>query len=347
MNIVCLIILSAFFLLNPALLQCSLTSSHAILIIGGAGFIGSHVNEMLHRKGYETIVLDNLSQGVRESVRHGVFIEGDLADSALLDRIFSTHQIGAVMHFAALKDVGESVKHPLRYYENNVSNTLKLLAAMMKHDVKIMIFSSSAAIFGQPEEVPVSEDHPCHPINPYGRTKLIVENILDDFDEAYGLRYCSLRYFNAAGGDPEGRIKNHKSTDSNLIPIILRSLQKDDACLTIYGTDYPTPDGTCIRDYIHIEDLGTAHIAALEKLLGGSSSCYYNLGNGKGFSVREVISAVEKVTGCKVKTREGPRRAGDPPILIASSSKARRELNWNPVYTELEPIIEHAWKAMQ
>lgn len=347
MNILYLTILSAFLFLNPALLQCSLTSSQAILIIGGAGFIGSHVNEMLFRKGYETVVLDNLNQGSREAVRHGVFIEGDLADSALLEHIFSTHPIGAVMHFAALKDVGESVKHPLRYYENNVSNTLNLLAAMMKHEVKMMIFSSSAAIFGQPEEVPVSEDHPCHPINPYGRTKLIVENILEDFDKAYGLRYCSLRYFNAAGGDPEGKIKNRKTTDSNLIPIILRSLQKEDGCLTIYGSDYPTPDGTCIRDYIHIEDLGTAHIAALEKLLRGSPSCYYNLGNGKGFSVREVIAAVEKVTGRKVKTREGPRRAGDPPILVASSSKAQRELNWNPLYTELEPIIEHAWKAMQ
>ena len=347
MRIISLILLSILFFFNPFVLQSSSLPAKTILIVGGAGFIGSHVNEMLYLNGYRTIILDNLSHGSQEAVKHGIFIKGDLEDTALLDQIFNTHQIAAVMHFAALKDVGESVKDPLSYYENNVSFTLNLLAAMLKHEVKILIFSSSAAIFGQPEELPISEDHPCHPINPYGRTKLIVEHILQDFDSAFGLRYCCLRYFNAAGGDPRGKIKNYNPVDSNLIPIILRSIQKPDSTITIFGTDYPTPDGTCIRDYIHVEDLGTAHLAALEKLLTGTPSNCYNLGNGEGFSVRQVISAVEKVTGKKVKIQEGARRPGDPPILIASSCKASRELNWRPAYSSLELIIEHAWNAMQ
>jgi len=341
-----LLFLCSFFLLHTALLQSS-PAAQAILIVGGAGFIGSHVNEMLYRQGYKTIILDNLSQGNRNAVEHGVFIEGDLSNSNLLDQIFDSYQIDAVMHFAAMKDIGESVSQPLRYYENNVSCSLNLLDAMLRHQVKKIIFSSSAAIFGYPEEIPIAEDHPCLPINPYGRTKLIVENILEDFDRAYGLRYCSLRYFNAAGGDPRGKIKSFKTADSNLIPIILRNVLKPDGVITIFGTDYPTPDGTCIRDYIHIEDLGSAHIAALKRLLVGSPSSCYNLGNGEGFSVRQVIAAVEKVTGRKVKIREGARRPGDPPVLIASSSKASDELNWRPVYSSLELMIEHAWNAMQ
>lgn len=347
MKLLILIFFSAIFFLFSGNLQGSSGASQAILVVGGAGFIGSHINEMMYRQGYQTIVLDNLSHGNRDAVKHGIFIEGDIADTALLDKIFSTYQINAVMHFAALKDVGESVKKPLEYYQNNVSYTLNLLSAMIKHRVKMIIFSSTAAIFGQPEEVPVSENHPCHPINPYGRSKLMVENILQDFDATYGLRYCSLRYFNAAGGDPKGEIKNKKMADCNLIPIILRSLQKPDGKITIFGTDYPTPDGTCIRDYIHIDDLGTAHLLALKKLLNGSPSCCYNLGNGEGFSVRQVITAVEKVTGKKVNVRLGARRPGDPPILIASSVKAKSELGWQPTYSSLEQIIEHAWKAMQ
>lgn len=339
-------LLFALLFLSP-LFQHSLTASQAIMIVGGAGYIGSHVNEMLYLKGYQTIVLDNLSHGSREAVLHGTFIEGDLSNPQLLDEIFSKYPIQAVMHFAALKNVGESVKEPLRYYENNVSNTLNLLSAMVKHRVNLMIFSSSAAIFGNPEKIPVEEEHPCSPINPYGSTKLFVENILRDFDQAYGIRFCSLRYFNAAGGDPEGKIKNYQKTDSNLIPVILRNILNGNPTITLFGTDYPTPDGTCIRDYIHIEDLGTAHISALEKLMSGSSSSFYNLGNGKGFSVREVIAAAEKVTGKKIEVIEGERRAGDPPILIASSMKANRELNWEPKYSSLETIIKHAWKALQ
>lgn len=341
------ILLLFLVLISTTFLHGSLTASHAILIVGGAGYIGSHVNEMLYRQGYQTIVLDNLSHGNREAVAHGTFIQGDLEDTRLLDEIFSTYKIDAVMHFAALKDVGESVKEPLRYYENNVANTLNLLSMMVKHRVNRMIFSSSAAIFGNPQEIPVSEEHPCHPINPYGKTKLMVEKILEDFDHAYGIRYSSLRYFNAAGGDPQGQIKNYQLTDSNLIPIILRNILKGNPSVTIFGTNYATPDGTCIRDYIHIEDLGTAHIAALENLLKGSSSSCYNLGNGNGFSVREVIAAAEKVTGIKIHVYEGARRPGDPAVLIASSDKAKQELHWNPQYSSLETIIQHAWEALQ
>lgn len=333
-------------LLISSLLHSSPRDSKCVLVVGGAGFIGSHINEMLYRQGYQTIVLDNLSQGHRESVQHGLFIEGDLADADLLDQIFCQYTIDAVMHFAAYKNIGESTKEPLKYYMNNVCNTLNLLSAMLRHQVNFFIFSSSAAIFGNPRETLITDDHPCHPINPYGQTKLMVENILKDLDQAHLLRFCSLRYFNAAGGDPEGKIKNFSIQDSNLIPIILRKLKKPGSIVSIYGTDYPTPDGTCIRDYIHIDDLGAAHIAAMENLLNGASSTYYNLGNGQGFSVRQVIAAIEKVTGQKIHACEGERRPGDPAILIADGSKAQRELNWHPRFPSLEVMIEHAWNAM-
>lgn len=318
-----------------------------ILVVGGAGFIGSHINEMLYRQGYQTIILDNLSKGYRESVQHGIFIEGDVADSTLLDKIFTEYQIDAVMHFAAFKNIGESVKEPLKYYKNNVGNTLNLLSAMLRYQVKIFVFSSSAAVYGIPQEKYVTEDHPCIPVNPYGQSKLMVENILHDLDFNHQIRFCSLRYFNAAGGDPEGKIKNFSRQDSNLIPILLASLKKPDQAVTIFGTDYPTPDGTCIRDYIHIYDLGSAHIAALEKLLNGAPSSCYNLGNGEGFSVRQVIAAVEKVTGLRVNIHAGDRRLGDPPILVANTTKAQRELNWHSCYSSLEMIIEHAWNGIQ
>ena len=315
-----------------------------ILIVGGAGFIGSHVNKMLHRAGYETIVLDNLSCGHREAVRYGIFIEGDLADTALLNHIFESYSIEAVMHFAAFIDVGESVINPAKYYLNNVVHTLNLLTAMQRYEVKNFIFSSTAAIFGYPLEPLIKEDHPCKPINPYGETKWIIEKMVRDFEAAYGLKFCCLRYFNAAGGDPEVEIKNHQIQTSNLIPRILLSLKKSDSIVTIYGNDYSTPDGTCIRDYIHIEDLGTAHILAMEQLLVGSSSKCYNLGNGQGFSVKEVIHAVESVLSRKVQVVEGERRLGDPPILLADPTKATHELNWHPRYS-LEEMIEHAWRA--
>lgn len=315
-----------------------------ILIVGGAGFIGSHVNKMLSRKGYSTLVLDNLSRGHQATVRYGSFIEGDLADSNTLKSIFETYTIQAVMHFAAHLDVRESVHDPAKYYLNNVSHTLNLLTMMMRYEVKKLILSSSAAIFGTPVQPFIQEDHPCHPINPYGESKWMIEKILRDFEVAYGLKFCCLRYFNAAGGDPEGEIKNYQIQTFHLIPRILLSLKKPCEPLMVYGTDYPTPDGTCVRDFIHIEDLSHAHIMAMEQLLAGAASNYYNLGNGKGFSVREVIHAVERVLNQKVQVVEGARRPGDPAVLLADSSKAARQLGWQPRYS-LDEMIRHAWEA--
>lgn len=316
-----------------------------VLIVGGAGFIGSHVNKMLHQAGYKTVILDNLSSGDRRAVTHGIFIEGDIADTRCLNHIFQTYPIAAVLHFAALIDVGESILNPAGYYQNNVAATLNLLDAMRNHRINIFIFSSTAAVYGVPQENLISEQHPCRPINPYGESKLMVEKILRDYDHAYGFKSCCLRYFNAAGGDPEGEIKNFKKKESNLIPIALQSLTKPEGTLTIFGTDYPTSDGTCVRDYIHVWDLAAAHIKAMEKLMAGSNSSFYNLGNGSGFTVREVISAVEKTTGKKLKVLEGGRRPGDPPILVADANKAKKELNWQPVYPSLELMVKHAWES--
>lgn len=321
-------------------------NTKTILIAGGAGFIGSHVNKMLNQAGYHTVVLDNLSKGNRNTILNSPFVEGDISSSNDLDHIFTNFKIDAVMHFAAFIDVGESVKNPAKYYSNNVTHTLTLLNAMIKHQVKTFIFSSSAAIFGIPQQIPVSENHPCNPINPYGESKLMVEKILRDYDIAYGLKSCCLRYFNAAGGDPEGIIKNFQTQVTNLIPLILRGLMSEKP-LTIFGTDYSTPDGTCVRDYVHIEDLGTAHIKGMERLFDGFPSEHYNLGNGHGYSVREVIQAAESVTSKKVNVKEGARRPGDPGVLVADSSKAFRELGWKPQYPSLEIMINHAWRALQ
>jgi UDP-glucose 4-epimerase len=317
-----------------------------ILIVGGAGFIGSHVSKQLHEAGYKTIVFDNLSRGCREAISHGVFVEGDMESPADLEHVFNTYDITAVMHFAAFIEVGESILNPALYYQNNVTNTLNLLNAMQRHGVKIFIFSSSAAVYGNPLEKFITEAHPTFPINPYGHTKLMVEQILHDYHRAYDFKYISLRYFNAAGGDPQGELKNYKTRESNLIPITLRSLIDPHGSITIYGTDYPTPDGTCIRDYIHIWDLGSAHILAMEKLLSGAPSSVYNLGNGQGFSVKEVLNAVERVTGKNLNIVEGARRPGDPPYLVADATKAKNELGWTPQYSSLEDMIVHAWKAM-
>lgn len=316
-----------------------------ILVVGGAGFIGSYLNKLLHHHGYRTIVLDNLSRGHAQAVVYGSLVKGDINDTQVLNEIFGQNSIKAVIHFAALTDVGESVQDPYAYYFNNVSGTLNLLHAMQRHGVNVFIFSSTASIFGIPQIIPIPEEHPCHPINPYGESKLMIERILPDFSHAYGLKYCCLRYFNAAGGDPEEILKNYKARDNNLIPIILRNLKKGQP-ISIFGTDYPTPDGTCIRDYIHVHDLGTAHIAAMEKLVHGAPSENYNLGNGTGFSVRDVIRAAEEVTGKTIPIVEVPRRAGDPPVLIANSLKATQELNWIPEYPDLHTMILHAWKAL-
>ncbi len=316
-----------------------------ILITGGAGFIGSYVNALLHRSGYDTVVFDNLSQGCRSSVQEGIFVKGDIGHPEELKDVFTRFHIDAVMHFAALINVGESCANPDLYYKNNVANTLTLLESMLRHSVKTLIFSSSAAIFGLPQTAFIKENHPVQPINPYGETKLMVERILRDFDKAYNFKFAALRYFNAAGGDPEGKIKHSKNHPSNLIPIVLSQIQRDGA-VTIFGTDYPTPDGTCIRDYIHIHDLGTAHVKALERLLAGGESDYYNLGNGKGFSVREVIAAAKKVTGRPLQVIEGARRLGDPPFLLSDAEKARRDLGWTIRYPDLESMIKHAWGSL-
>lgn len=315
-----------------------------ILVIGGAGFIGSEVNKLLNKEGYETIVFDNLSYGNRHQVKWGTFIKGDIGNRRSLEKLFSQYQFDAVMHFAALIDVGESIINPGKYYENNVSFTLNLLEVMRKFGVKFFIFSSSAAIYGMPQQELINEDHPKIPINPYGYSKLIIENILEDFDRAYGLKSAKLRYFNAAGGDPDGEIKNYNLKKTNLIPILLNAIANNQP-ITINGTDYPTPDGTCIRDYIHIYDLGIAHINAMKKLFNDNKSEAYNLGNGKGFSIREVINTSEQITQKSVQIIEGPRRAGDPPFLLANSQKAKQLLNWHPKYPNLDLIIQHAFRA--
>lgn len=318
----------------------------SILVTGGAGFIGSNVNKLLHLNGYETIILDNLSQGDRKACKMGTFIEGDFGDAQLLDKIFKEHPIAGVMHFGALINVGESVEKPSEYFNNNVVKTIALLDAMNRNKVNNLVYSSSAAVYGTPATDTIKEDHCCLPINPYGHSKHMIEQVLEAYEKAYGLRSISLRYFNATGGDPDGEIRNYQKKDLNLIPIVLRSLLKG-TTVNIFGTDYPTADGTCIRDYVHVYDLGTAHLLALEKLIGGAKSTHYNLGNGAGFSVKEVIAAANKVTGKEVKTTEAPRRPGDPSILVADANKASNELSWRPRYTQLDTMIEHAWKAMK
>jgi UDP-glucose 4-epimerase len=292
--------------------------------------------------------LDNLSQGNRAAVSEDVLIEGSIESKKDLEKVFSENSIQVVMHFAALTDVGESIVEPAKYYLQNVSNTLNLLETMRKYEVKALVFSSSAAIFGIPNSPRINEQHSCLPINPYGKSKLMVETILNDYDIAYGLKSSCLRYFNAAGGDPEGKIKNYKRKDNNLIPLILRSLLHSKyGSITIFGTDYPTFDGTCIRDYIHVNDLASAHILAMEHLLKEKKSSQYNLGNGNGYSVREVIDSVERVTEKKVKVVEGAKRPGDPAILIADSEKAQRELKWHTKFPELDTMVAHAWQAYQ
>jgi UDP-glucose 4-epimerase len=315
-----------------------------ILIAGGAGYIGSHANKILNKKGYETLVYDNLSRGHREFAKWGHFILGDLGDKEQLRLCFKNYPIDAVMHYCAFCYVGESVDHPAEYYRNNVTSTLNLLDVMVEYDVKYFIFSSTCATYGNPVQIPIAEDHPQHPINPYGKSKLMVEQILKDYDEAYGIRHVSLRYFNAAGADPEGEIGEWHAPEPHLIPIALQVATGQLENVQIYGTDYDTPDGTCIRDYIHINDLAEAHLLALEYLAQGGASEAFNLGNGKGFSVKEVLNEARRVTDKNIVALEGVRRAGDPPILIGSSEKAHNVLKWQPVHNSLTEIIETAWK---
>jgi UDP-glucose 4-epimerase len=314
-----------------------------ILVVGGAGYIGSHMVRRLRHAGYQPVVLDNLSQGRRAAVDGVPLVVADLHDEAALDVLFQAYPIAAVMHFASFIQVGESVQHPARYYENNVANTLVLLKQMARHDVRHFIFSSTAAIFGNPQYLPIDERHPKAPINPYGKSKLMVEDMLDDFEQAYQLHSCCLRYFNAAGADPEALTGECHTPETHLIPLVLQAAGGRRPAVTVYGNDYPTPDGTCIRDYIHVQDLCDAHLLALQKLLTSNGSLRYNLGNGNGYSIREVIAAAERVTGRPVKQVIGPRRDGDPARLVADPQRARDELGWKPAFADLDTIIAHAW----
>lgn len=313
-----------------------------ILVVGGAGFIGSYVNKILQTK-YNTLVLDNLSHGCRENVPNTPLIVDDFGKKSSLQEIFSKNKIDAVMHFAAFTDVGESCRNPQIYYQNNVVNTLTLLDTMKEFGVNHFIFSSSAAIFGNPTQSKINENHSTQPINPYGQTKLTVERILHDY-KPYGLKSCSLRYFNAAGGDPERKLRLDVDKSSNLIPVIIRSIRQEKP-VQVFGNDYPTRDGTCIRDYIHIHDLATAHYLALNYLFNGGPISAFNLGNGEGFSVKEVIDTASKVMGYPIPFVISPKRPGDPPLLLADASLARKELNWQPIYPDLATIIDHAWQA--
>lgn len=315
-----------------------------ILVVGGAGYIGSHMVKMLTNDGFNVVTLDNLSTGFRDAVVGGEFVEGDIADSALLDRLLPEHKFDAVMHFAAHIQVGESVENPHKYYVNNVASTLNLLGAMVRHGLSNFIFSSSAAIFGEPEYVPADENHPKAPINPYGLSKWMVEQILTDFDHAYALRSVCLRYFNAAGADPEGKLGWRYEGVSNLIPLVMKAASGSRADITVFGRDYDTPDGTGVRDYIHIVDLCQAHLLALKYLWDDHPSTVFNLGNGQGFSVQEVVDTARDVTGREIVVREGSRRAGDPASLVADSARAREILGWEPRYADLRTIIEHAWQ---
>lgn len=314
-----------------------------VLVVGGAGYIGSHMAKCLSQNGYVPLVLDNLVRGNRQAVRYGPFFEGSMNDGTLLQKIFSEYPVAAVMHFAAFCYVGESMKHPARYYQNNVANTLALLEAMIERDIDNFIFSSSCSIYGEPVETPITEDHPKRPINPYGRTKLMVEEILHDFGQAYGLKSVSLRYFNAAGADLDSELGEDHDPETHLIPLVLETALGKRPHIDIFGDDYPTPDGTCIRDYIHIEDLARAHLLALERLLTGLPGGQYNLGNAKGYSVKQVIEIARKLTGKEIPEKVSERRPGDPAVLISSSEKAMKNLGWKPKVPGLEAIMETAW----
>jgi UDP-glucose 4-epimerase len=314
-----------------------------VLVVGGAGYIGSHMVKMLLDRGHEPVVYDSLVAGYRDAVLGGTFVEADLADAGALDRVFIAHRFDGVMHFASFIQVGESVREPAKYYRNNITNTLNLLDAMHRHGAGNFIFSSTAAIFGEPDYVPIDERHPRRPINPYGFSKFAIEQILADYDRAYGIRSVCLRYFNAAGADPDGRIGERHEPETHLVPLVLQAASGRRANIQVFGQDYDTPDGTCIRDYIHIIDLCEAHLLALDRLHAGAPSAAYNLGNGNGFSVKEVIDTAERVTGMRIARVYGERRAGDPARLVAEAKLARAELAWRPRFDRLDTIVRHAW----
>lgn len=314
-----------------------------ILIVGGAGYIGSHINKMLNQQGYETVVFDNLVYGHKEAVKWGTLEIGDMSDKKRLEEVFNKYDIDAVFHFAAYAYVGESVTNPSKYYHNNVANTLNLLDVMVEHNVKHIVFSSTCATYGVPQKLPIEEDVLQQPINPYGASKLMVERILADYNAAYGVSYCCLRYFNAAGADCEGEIGESHMPETHLIPLILAVAAGDRENVKVFGTDYDTRDGSCIRDYIHVSDLADAHSKAMEYLKNGGESICVNLGNSIGNSVLEVIEAAREVTQKDIPMVIEGRRAGDPPILVGSAKKAERVLGWKPKYGDIKVILKDAW----
>jgi UDP-glucose 4-epimerase len=313
-----------------------------ILVVGGAGYIGSHTNKLLSQRGFETVVFDNLVYGHREFVKWGQWFPGDLADPERIRACFRAYPIEAVMHFGAFACVNESVTDPAKYYSNNVANSLHLLTVMKEFGVRHFIFSSSCATYGHPREMPMTENHPRNPINPYGKTKRMVEEMLEDFDRAYGIKHINLRYFNAAGADPEGEVGEWHDPETHLIPLVIQAALGLRESVNIYGTDYPTPDGTCVRDYIHVVDLAEAHLRALKYLEEKKVSDSFNLGNNRGHSVREVIDTVRRKSGKNFKVQEGERREGDPPVLISDSKKAKEILGWSPEFNDLDTIVETA-----
>jgi UDP-arabinose 4-epimerase len=315
----------------------------AVLLVGGAGYIGAHTAKLLAGQGYRPVVYDDLSRGHRQSVKWGPLEVGELADQRRLEQVLLAHRPKAVLHFAAFAYVGESVEDPARYYRNNVAGTLSLLEAMRATGVGTLVFSSSCATYGIPESIPIVEESAQRPLNPYGRTKLMVEEILADYGRAYGLRAVCLRYFNAAGADPDGELGEDHDPETHLIPNVLAVAAGRSPSVAIFGTDYPTSDGTCVRDFIHVSDLAQAHALALRYLLAGGPSVNLNLGNGTGYSIRQVIAAAEKVTGKRITVTEQPRRPGDPPQLVGSAARARTVLGWEPRFSSLEEIIRTAW----
>lgn len=317
------------------------------LITGGAGYIGSHAAKALTSLGREVVVLDSLVAGHRDFLKWGEFEEGDLADPAFIKSVFAKHDISEVLHFAAFIAVGESVEEPGMYYGNNVRNTLNLLDAMMEAEVKRIVFSSTAAVYGEPVTDVIAEDHPLSPLSPYAWSKRMVEQILADYGSAYGLKHICLRYFNAAGADPDGEIGERHQPETHLIPLILHAALGLRDNITIFGTDYPTPDGTCLRDYIHVTDLADAHVKALDYLESGGESGAFNLGNGSGFSVREIIDVAREVTGREIKVTEADRRPGDSPALVSSAAAARQTLGWEPKFGDIREIVSTAWNWHQ
>jgi UDP-glucose-4-epimerase GalE len=315
-----------------------------VLVTGGAGYIGSHACKALAASGYNPVAFDNLVYGHRWAVKWGPFIRGDLADAASLEQILREHNVQAVLHFAAYAYVGESMEHPGRYFRNNVSGSINLLNAMVAAGVRKIVFSSTCATYGLPETLPISEEHPQRPVNPYGESKLFIERALKWYETAHGLRSVALRYFNAAGADGDGDIGEDHDPETHLIPLAIESALGRRSHLDIFGTDYPTPDGSAVRDYIHVTDLATAHVAALDYLAAGNASSALNLGTGRGHSVREVIAEVERVSGRKLPAREAPRRPGDPPVLVAAWEHAARLLQWRPRHSDLGTIVETAWR---